>query len=42
MFGTPLYLLATLAAIVDVRLSLGICTALWIFWATTITRNTKA
>jgi uncharacterized membrane protein len=41
-FGPPLYLLATLAAIVDVRLSLGICTILWIFWATTITRNTRA
>ena len=42
MFGPPLYFLATLAAILDVRLSLGICTALWIFWATTITRNTRA
>jgi uncharacterized membrane protein len=42
MFGPPLYLLATLAAVVDVRLSLVICTALWIFWATTITRNTRA
>jgi uncharacterized membrane protein len=40
--GPPLYLLATLAAIVDVRLCLGICTALWIFWATTITKNTHA
>jgi hypothetical protein len=37
-----LYSLATLGAIVDVRLSLAICTALWIFWATTITRNTGA
>ena len=42
MFGPPLYLAATLGALVDVRLSLGICTALWIFWATTITRNTRA
>lgn len=42
MFGPPLYLLATLAAVVDVRLSLAICTCLWIFWATTITRNTRA
>ena len=42
MFGPPLYLLAMLAAVVDVRASLGICTALWIFWATTITRNTRA
>jgi TMEM175 potassium channel family protein len=42
LFGPPLYLLATLAAVVDVRLSLAICTALWIFWATTVTRNTRA
>jgi uncharacterized membrane protein len=42
MFGPPLYLLATLAAVVDVRLSLAVCTGLWIFWATTITRNTRA
>ena len=42
LFGPPLYLLATLAAIVDERLSLAICTVLWIFWATTITRNTRA
>jgi uncharacterized membrane protein len=42
IFGPPLYLAATLAAFIDVRLSLGICTALWIFWATTITRNTRA
>lgn len=42
MYGPPLYLLATLAAIVDVRFSLAITTALWIFWATTITRNTRA
>jgi len=42
MFGPPLYLLATLAAVVNERLSLGICTALWIFWAMTITRDTRA
>jgi uncharacterized membrane protein len=42
LLGPPAYLLATLAAILDVRLSLGICTILWIFWATTITRNTRA
>jgi uncharacterized membrane protein len=42
MFGPPLYLASTIAAFVDVRLSLLICTALWIFWATTITRNTRA
>jgi uncharacterized membrane protein len=42
MFGPPLYSLATLAAILDERLSLAICTVLWVFWATTITRNTRA
>jgi uncharacterized membrane protein len=41
-FGPPLYLLAFLAAFVDVRLSLGICTALWIFWAATITKPARA
>jgi len=41
-YGPPLYLVATLAALVDVRLSLAICTGLWIFWATTITKNTAA
>ena len=34
--GPPLYLLATLAAFIDARLSLGICTALWIYWAAVI------
>ena len=42
MFGPPLYLLATLAALLDVRISLLVCTLLWIFWATTITKNTRA
>ena len=42
MFGPPLYLLATVAAFLDARASLLICTALWIFWATTITKNTRA
>jgi uncharacterized membrane protein len=41
-YGPPLYLVATLAALVDARLSLAICTGLWIFWATTITKNTTA
>ncbi|HYW66923.1 MAG TPA: TMEM175 family protein [Candidatus Dormibacteraeota bacterium] len=41
-YGPPLYLVATLAALVDARLSLAICTGLWIFWATTITKNTAA
>jgi len=42
MFGPPLYSLATIAAFLDARVSLLICTALWIFWATTITKNTRA
>jgi uncharacterized membrane protein len=42
MFGPPAYLVATLAALFDVRLSLAVCTALWVFWATTITKNTRA
>lgn len=33
--GTPLYLVATLAAFFSVYLSVGICTALWIFWTAT-------
>jgi uncharacterized membrane protein len=41
-YGPPLYFAATLAAFVDARLSLAICTGLWIFWATTITKNTVA
>src|ERR1700757_504321 len=36
--GPPLYLLATLAALVDARLSLGICAALLIYW-TAVTRS---
>ena len=31
--GPPLYLLATIAAPFSPALSMGICTALWIFWA---------
>lgn len=42
LFGPPAYLLATLAAVLDVRLSLAICTILWIFWAATITKNTRS
>jgi TMEM175 potassium channel family protein len=40
--GPPLYLLAVVAALLDVRLSLMICTLLWIFWAATITRESRA
>jgi uncharacterized membrane protein len=42
MFGPPLYLVATLSALLDERVSLAVCTALWIFWATIITKNTRA
>ena len=42
MFGPPLYLVATLSALLDERVSLAVCTALWIFWAKTITKNTRA
>jgi len=41
MFGPPLYLVAALSALLDERVSLAVCTALWIFWATTITKNTR-
>jgi uncharacterized membrane protein len=40
--GPPLYLLAFLMAFWDVRLSLLICTALWIFWAVSIMMNARA
>ena len=33
--GPPLYLLAVLSAPFSPMLSMGICTALWIFWAIT-------
>jgi uncharacterized membrane protein len=33
--GVPAYLIATALAFVDVRVSIGICSALWIFWAAT-------
>jgi uncharacterized membrane protein len=36
--GTPLYLVATLAAFFSVYVSVGICTLLWVFWAAT-TKN---
>jgi uncharacterized membrane protein len=42
MFGPFAYVLATLGALLDVRLSLAICTILWVFWAATITRSTRA
>jgi uncharacterized membrane protein len=34
-WGIPLYMLATLAAYFSVYASVGICTALWVFWAAT-------
>jgi uncharacterized membrane protein len=33
LVGFPLYLLATIAAPFSIWITLGICTALWIFWA---------
>jgi len=33
--GPPLYLLATVLAPVNIWLTLGICSALWIFWGIT-------
>jgi hypothetical protein len=36
------YLIATVSAFLNERLSLAICTLLWIFWAATITKNTRA
>ncbi|HEY2457821.1 MAG TPA: TMEM175 family protein [Candidatus Acidoferrum sp.] len=40
--GPPAYLLAMLAAFYSVRVSLTICTLLWIFWAATVTKSTRA
>jgi uncharacterized membrane protein len=40
--GPPAYLIAMLVAFYSVRLSLTICTLLWIFWATTVTQATRA
>jgi uncharacterized membrane protein len=34
-FGVPLYLIATLGAFVSAYVTIGICTALWIFWSST-------
>ncbi|MGB7437804.1 MAG: TMEM175 family protein [Candidatus Acidiferrum sp.] len=41
MAGPPAYVVATLAAAWEVRLSLALCTILWMFWAATITRSTR-
>jgi uncharacterized membrane protein len=35
VWGAPLYILATLCAFLNIYLTLGICTVLWIFWAAT-------
>jgi uncharacterized membrane protein len=34
--GLPLYLVATVSAFVSPYVSMGICTALWLFWAVTM------
>ena len=39
LVGLPLYALATIAALFSAWLSLGICTALWIFWAAASART---
>ncbi len=39
MFGPLFYTAALVAAFVDVRLCLALCTALWIFWAATAMRS---
>jgi uncharacterized membrane protein len=33
--GTPMYLLATVGAFLSPYITIGLCTALWIFWAFT-------
>ncbi len=33
--GTPVYILATVGAFISPYVTIGICTALWIFWAFT-------
>ena len=33
LLGLPLYLIATVAAFVNPYISVGVCSALWIFWA---------
>jgi uncharacterized membrane protein len=35
-YGTPAYLLATAGAFVNVYITMGICTAMWIYWVYTI------
>ena len=42
LMGPPAYGVALVAAFVEVRLALLICTALWIFWAATIMREQRA
>ncbi|MEP6994611.1 MAG: TMEM175 family protein, partial [Acidobacteriota bacterium] len=37
--GVPLYLVATVGAFVSVYITVGICTALWVFWIATSKRT---
>ncbi len=39
MTGIPAYMIAVVCAFIDVRLCLAVCTALWIFWASTVMRR---
>lgn len=41
LYGPLFYSFALLGAFIDVRLCLGICTALWIYWAATAMQNTQ-
>ena len=41
MFGPLFYGIAFVGAFFDVRLCLGICTALWIYWAATAMQHSK-
>jgi hypothetical protein len=42
MFAPLLYALAVVAAFIDVRLCMAVCTALWIFWAATAMQSSQA
>ena len=41
MLGPLIYGLAMVAAFIDVRLCLVVCTAVWIFWAATALQNSQ-
>ncbi len=41
LFGPLFYGIALVGAFIDVRLCLGVCTALWIYWAATAMQRTR-